>query len=886
MSVNIYFVTNPTPDTLTPQQNYYMSKMVENQAITIFSQNKVIANCTAILNNQTEIIETLNNTLNRCIRNNTRLEIEFNELNTTKCSFKNYQDPQNVAILSKRLNQCNSETCFQWYPMADVLANKVPDVQVYYTRNIKTYTKNKLGTVIDEQKSIWDRSSLKNYYDNICKENDMIYTSERDSNIPFRPYTNIYLIRIKYGCISKNHNDAEEDFTVFTNNFDAFGTPKAINHADTGHKKLFHTFSKYSSSYQHFVSDYLPKILPWLEFLHENEDIKIIVAHLSQTVIDIFEKHLNISRNRLVTQSNEILCANDLFMNHVEPTWFMQCRSITLLKQTAEFIQNLDNDRYQETIVYAERLPNTQRGSLNNNNLIQIVKNHVAAYAPNAKFVVWNYIEPYKWTDPETRDIFSNVTLFVGPHGGSMPNLLFNKADNMTIIEYVSTNYPSWGWSDLATALNADYWWLLVNDQNHRTTNHYVDENVLQKILNECMWTKRRSNDIVAPSPKPMPTPTPIVKTELYSKSRVYGVIDSNKPSGIYLDDWAFVEYGKLHRKILTMQAAPRFLIFHHAGGGLGDIITGITSSLLIAMLTDRALLIDMPSMSWHDWLESPYFNTHIDHNYFMPGSLTRTVHTLDNMYQFIDMFETQDLNQAWNEHIVRISMNQFAIEYLYANPMYHNKIRSWGIDGNEEDPGLVKYRGWAGHLKQICGIYDRLLGNLYRAVAKPVPSFQEKIDLFKQQHFGKNGTLGMHLRFGSDRGDIPSDAPEGTDPQWYWNCAENYRNTADKWFITSDSPSMIQEAIEKEGSRMIYVPGKPKHGWKSDNGPIGHEDMEKIFMDHFILAECDVVMISPSGFSRLAIHRSYYCPHIFCGTCKREVCSNELVPIPRKISL
>jgi hypothetical protein len=85
---------------------------------------------------------------------------------------------------------------------------------------------------------------------------------------------------------------------------------------------------------------------------------------------------------------------------------------------------------------------------------------------------------------------------------------------------------------------------------------------------------------------------------------------------------------------------------------------------------------------------------------------------------------------------------------------------------------------------------------------------------------------------------------------------------------ITSPAAALCVFVRERERERVNQplmiglwtIAGKPKH---IDRHATSSEDLRKIWMDFFLLAECDVTIASSSNFSRLSVYRELYCPHV-----------------------
>jgi hypothetical protein len=352
---------------------------------------------------------------------------------------------------------------------------------------------------------------------------------------------------------------------------------------------------------------------------------------------------------------------------------------------------------------------------------------------------------------------------------------------------------------------------------------------------------------------------------------------------GIPINDAFIREYAMLHHAILDGPPPYRVLIVDGSeAGGLGDRTSGAMSCLLLAMLTRRALVLDFPFDTWYRWVDSPYLDTRYLPKYekYVNDSDYRELNLIDQAYIVATDLETRNYDELWPEDTLRIKINQPIVQYIYANTYYHMRIREWGLDMLEDGKyiGAPAWRKDITRIKQTCTIYDNMLGVLYRVIAKPTHYLRIRLDQFKARHFGFKATLGIHLRFGADRGAVMTDPMFGTDANKFWRCAEAYRNSTDKWFVTSDSESMLKQAYERERHRVVVVPGRPRHLAKHYPSI---EQIEKIFMDHYLLAECDVVLASGSSFSRNAVYRSFYCPVL---PQEDHDCTSRVIQIPRML--
>lgn len=92
---------------------------------------------------------------------------------------------------------------------------------------------------------------------------------------------------------------------------------------------------------------------------------------------------------------------------------------------------------------------------------------------------------------------------------------------------------------------------------------------------------------------------------------------------------------------------------------------------------------------------------------------------------------------------------------------------------------------------------------------------------------------------------------------------------------MASDAISEVLEAQAREGERIVFVDGRPRHIDRHSSNTI--DDLRKIWMDFFLFDECDVLIASASNFSRWSSYRQFYCPHICNEHAIRNVSSARM---------
>eukprot|EP00823_Brevimastigomonas_motovehiculus_P001245 TRINITY_DN11756_c0_g1_i1.p1 TRINITY_DN11756_c0_g1~~TRINITY_DN11756_c0_g1_i1.p1 ORF type:complete len:617 (-),score=156.79 TRINITY_DN11756_c0_g1_i1:67-1917(-) len=235
--------------------------------------------------------------------------------------------------------------------------------------------------------------------------------------------------------------------------------------------------------------------------------------------------------------------------------------------------------------------------------------------------------------------------------------------------------------------------------------------------------------------------PTTISSPSTSSSASVLPV-DKNK-NNIDVDmalDEAITRYAKLHHAQLDAytHSPPDSINNHKDGrfmivwpfGGLGNRMLAIMSGFLLALLTDRALLVnskrmfptspinrDLFDMSRFNWeltsypdiakrFEEDYCKSAPDDVFYIP----------EDQFAFSsyrDLLACDDLFTKFDPYtVVSQSATQYTLPLLLHNPYFQEKLQRWGIDDSHDT-------------------FGRLARYLYR----PVPSILSAVDQFYNEH-------------------------------------------------------------------------------------------------------------------------------------------------------
>ncbi|KAK3238956.1 hypothetical protein CYMTET_51081 [Cymbomonas tetramitiformis] len=336
----------------------------------------------------------------------------------------------------------------------------------------------------------------------------------------------------------------------------------------------------------------------------------------------------------------------------------------------------------------------------------------------------------------------------------------------------------------------------------------------------------------------------------------------SSTPSAVQ----ALQGYTALHNAMLraplgvepSEERPPRGFIVHVdlQDAGLGNRVSALVSVFLLAMLSQRALLVDSPRTRPHlhpngeefiafpplwELFDDPGFNWRLDQSLGPTREEWESSQLLDlsseeDAQPVMEHLLCTDVRDALNATVVRVSNWDHFLPLLAANRHHAAAIARFGED---------------------------LSGALTRFLFRPKASIQASIDSFADEHFAGAYVIGMHVR---RRG---------------WNklgltqldlglqCARDMPNadTSERpvvWFLATDSDATwnrVARLAHTAGVKVVQYPALlTGQGWRASFGGV-----RDALIDLWLLGECDTLLISRgSTFGRSAHQRSSVRPYLF----------------------
>jgi hypothetical protein len=343
-------------------------------------------------------------------------------------------------------------------------------------------------------------------------------------------------------------------------------------------------------------------------------------------------------------------------------------------------------------------------------------------------------------------------------------------------------------------------------------------------------------------------------------------------------DSKSIEEFKKLHENIIKNRTCTPRIVFNNNPDAYGyaNRVYSLLSSLLIAILSDRALLIN-----WK----------YIDNYYYSP------------MYRVFDTFnDSNAFNFKYNSNEI--------INFYFKNGFKKNKtIIIRNDDVLKYNSSRVKYEKIEAYFFELCcfsQFYDKLLnydlvckdtinnarkalqnktqigpgpeqdlifqvgfevgGNLMRKFWKPRKNVQNTIKKYYDRYFKEHFVIGLQLRFYY--------LNEKEDTQAFIDCAyklEEYFNSTriTKWFISSDSEKFIKKIEKTHRDKIITT-----HGIIKNIAYNFLEGYNRTILDSELLSLCDAIVITGgSTFGFVSAMKSLRIPYYINGHSSMKEC-------------
>ena len=278
----------------------------------------------------------------------------------------------------------------------------------------------------------------------------------------------------------------------------------------------------------------------------------------------------------------------------------------------------------------------------------------------------------------------------------------------------------------------------------------------------------------------------------------------------------------------------------HRTCGGWADQLKGTMFAYVIANLTGRSFKARYlkPSCGTLNYIVPNRVNWYMNDSFELPGNQSHLEYHvgdsgLKSRVHRINFTETFGLKKKYEV----FASNLEFLSGLANSTVYRNQV-SWMRDLSPAD----------------------VYGAIYKRLFKLSPSLQYRLEqiLFKALPTEKHRLICIHIRLGHEAFDSDMEwrnSVKDLPKIWSW-VGNKSKNDFDKIFVTADSPKVIESAYNQSFShRIVTIPGSIIHSNKfsSQNMTYVCAGMEKLYLEHHILMNCDVLVRGHSGLSVIA---------------------------------
>jgi hypothetical protein len=336
-------------------------------------------------------------------------------------------------------------------------------------------------------------------------------------------------------------------------------------------------------------------------------------------------------------------------------------------------------------------------------------------------------------------------------------------------------------------------------------------------------------------------------------------------------------EYKVLHESEISKKQEPRIVFNNNPDAyGYANRVYSVLSSLLIAILSDRALLI-----KWK------YIDNYIEPPLYRVFDIFNETNELNINYKS-NLIESFGFGEAWKRNktikidkIDVLKMNKTRVKFeqitayffeLCCYPQYYDKLLYYGLVSNKTIDKARRALENKTHISKskeqdvIFQVGFEVGGNLLRYFWKPKAFLQNQIEAYYEKYFKGNFVIGLQLRFYY--------LNETKDIQMFINCAqqiESYYNKIHvfKWFISSDSENFIKHMQEKYPEKVIATNGTIEN--------IAYNKLDgynRTILDSELLSLCNRIIITGgSTFGFVSAMKSQRLPYYINGQSSMKVC-------------
>ena len=323
-------------------------------------------------------------------------------------------------------------------------------------------------------------------------------------------------------------------------------------------------------------------------------------------------------------------------------------------------------------------------------------------------------------------------------------------------------------------------------------------------------------------------------------------------------------KYKRLHTDILQKRRPSKFLVYSCAGrkygcGGYGNRLNAIASLFLLAVLTDRAFIIDWRSTISMDTFWEP---KHIDWNFpvlSMTGLKSRrhfwgkghplnvgsdVVRPASDMNGIVEWIKKEDIPTYFNTPVEVVTNVWYLVDMILENPSTSDKAVQLGL------------RSSAGAKYSFLGCASDFLFKMSPILEKELEAARTSLGLPRSMPF-----VGLHVRMGDEKFGFKGRMTN--DFKRFFECAkqgERFLERADsgryheiKWFLATDDTDVKSYARREYVDKVVTLNLTIQHIDKLGKRDLSSQGMLGVLLDHFFLSESSISVLSPSTFGLTA---------------------------------
>ncbi|XP_020894131.1 uncharacterized protein LOC110233205 [Exaiptasia diaphana] len=331
-------------------------------------------------------------------------------------------------------------------------------------------------------------------------------------------------------------------------------------------------------------------------------------------------------------------------------------------------------------------------------------------------------------------------------------------------------------------------------------------------------------------------------------------------------------KYIKLHKSILRSKQSPNYLVFNcgginHGCGGYGNRIGAISTIFLLAVLTNKAFLINWKSnISILDYLQPK--NIDWDFSKAKLKGLTKGRHLWGKGFErklsddtllfkgntkgeFLSWFKRTNFVKFFTHQVELVTSQWYFISGIWKNNFLWKKSRRIAL--------------------KLRGHKYSFIGCAYDFLFKRTPRFEKLLQDARHSLKWENSVprIGIHFRAGDfSFKDIKSDSSVFVRLEKYFDCAKrlekilnNFSPSLDissmRWFLATDNIEVKQYAQKKYPKKVISLGIQVEH-ISSIKEP-SRAGLEGVLLDNVLLSECDILVLSNSTFSNVALGMGFH---------------------------